>query len=369
MYKKRMYQLLRSGIVLTAIIAVGMLIHYTAVYIYPFLAAAILVFCLNPVVSYLENRLNMPRGLASFSVLFITIASFIGLMIIFISELVHGTSYLAEAIPKHIQSFMSLVEDLINQYLLPLYQNVTSFFQTLNPEQQESITNTIHQLIQQFASLGSDMLNYVLTQLSHALASLPGSVTFLLFTILGAYFIMKDWHLLLAQSKRIVPRSLFEANTRVWYHLRKIFTGYIKAQLLLITLTAVTALTGLLILQIDYALTITLLTALADILPFIGAGLIFMPWIIYLFLTGDYSLTIGLTILYMIIAVQRQALEPKLVSDGIGSNPLVTLVTLFIALQVWGAFGLLIGPLLVIIGAAFYQAGVLHQAFHFIKGS
>ncbi|MFD1362238.1 sporulation integral membrane protein YtvI [Lentibacillus salinarum] len=369
MYKQRVYQILRCCVVITAAIASYFLIYYVLPYVYPFFLAVILSFVLNPVVTFLQNTLKMPRGLAVFSVLSMTISGIIGLIILFISELIHGTAYLADFIPAHFRSFVFLVEGVINEHLLPLYHNLASFFHTLSPEQQNSINESMHQFIRQFASFGTDMLNYLLLQVQQTLTILPGSITFFLFTILAAFFIMKDWNLLVESSKKMIPKTVLETGSRVWNHLQKAFSGYIKAQLLLMSITAATILTGLVVLQINHALTITLIATLADLLPFIGTGLIFIPWIVYLFLTADYSLTIGLAILYMIIVIQRQLLEPKLIANGIGLYPLVTLLALFIGIQIWGVLGVLIGPFLIIIGNALYQAGVFHQAWRFIKGA
>src|SRR5699024_11387046 len=70
---------------------------------------------------------------------------------------------------------------------------------------------------------------------------------------------------------------------------------------------------------------IALLTSIVDFLPFIGTGIVFIPWIIYLFFTDHFTLTIFISMLYMIIIIQRQLSEPKIVSKSIGLPPLVTL--------------------------------------------
>ncbi|QKY69661.1 sporulation integral membrane protein YtvI [Lentibacillus sp. CBA3610] len=369
MYRQRMFQLLRLGLVILSAILIYLIIKYAIPYIYPFLLAIILSFCLNPAVAFLEKTLKMPRGFAVFVILTFTISAIIGLIILIISELIHGTAYLADVIPEHFRTLIFAVEDFINEQLLPLYHNLASFFHTLSSDQQESINESITHFIQQFASFGTNILNSLLLQISQTLASLPGSITVLLFTIMAAFFMMKDWDLLVSNIKKMIPRNVLNTTNKVWNHLQNAFYGFMKAQLILIVITALTLVIGLLILQVDYALTIALFAALADILPFIGTGIIFIPWIIYLFLTGDYALTIALTTLYMVVIVQRQLLEPKIVSDSVGLNPLATLMGLFIGIQIWGAFGLLIGPFLVLVGNAIYQTGLFHQMGRFIKGS
>ncbi|SFB24839.1 sporulation integral membrane protein YtvI [Lentibacillus halodurans] len=368
MYRQKIYQLLRFFFVILSVIVICLTLTYAIPYIYPFLLAALLSLFLNPVVTILEKTFRMPRGFAAFIAMAITISGVIGLIILLISELIHGTSYLADIIPDHFRAFVFMMEEFINGQLLPLYHHFASFFHTLSPDQQASINESINQFIHQFAAFGTNILNTLLLQIPRTLSLVPGSITIFLFTVMSAFFMTKDWHILITNVKKMIPKNVLHTSSSVWNHLQKAFSGFMKAQLILISVTSLTILAGLLLIQVDFALTIALFAVLADMLPFIGTGIIFIPWIIYLFLSADYSMTIALTILYMFVVVQRQLLEPKIVSDRVGLNPLATLAALFIGIQIWGAFGLLIGPFLVILGNAFYQAGVFQQMARFIKG-
>src|SRR5699024_5835394 len=115
--------------------------------------------------------------------------------------------------------------------------------------------------------------------------------------------------------------------------LKKALLGYLKAQLTLISITGAIVFVGLLILHVDYALTIAVATGLIDLLPYLGTGIVFVPWIIYMFFTGNYFLTIGLAVLYAIVLIQRQIMEPKIVSSNIGLDPLATLIAIFVGIQ------------------------------------
>ena len=369
MYKQRMYQVFRFCIIILSIMTMFFIIQYTFSYIYPFFLAMILALCLNPIVTFLEKTIKMPRGLAAFTALTFTATALMGIIFLLISELIQGTAYLAKNLPDHFRTFAMIVETFVNDHLIPLYHKLASFAHTLSPDQQTSIKESINHIIDQLVLFSTDVMQNLLLHIPGALTLLPGFFTVFLFTILAAFFMTKDWHRLVYTFKNVIPKNVLHTGSSVWNHLRKAFSGFIKAQLLLISITSLTIFVGLLLLQVDYALTIGLFAALADILPFIGTGIIFVPWIIYLFLTGSYSLTIGLSILYMIVVLQRQLLEPKIVSDKVGMNPLATLIALFIGLQIWGALGLLLGPFLVIIGNAFYQAGIFHKAGRFIKGT
>ncbi|HHW60769.1 MAG TPA: AI-2E family transporter, partial [Syntrophomonadaceae bacterium] len=97
---------------------------------------------------------------------------------------------------------------------------------------------------------------------------------------------------------------------------------------------------------------------LFDILPILGPGTIFVPWVIWEFMSGRAGMGISLLIVYIIISAVRQFLEPKVVGDNIGLHPLLTLISLYVGLQLGGLVGMILGPIILVILIASYRAGV-----------
>jgi predicted PurR-regulated permease PerM len=92
-----------------------------------------------------------------------------------------------------------------------------------------------------------------------------------------------------------------------------------------------------------------LLIGFIDALPILGAGTVFVPWIIIEFLNMNKSLAFSLLGLYIIILVVRQLLEPKLVSNKIGIHPIFTLLAMYTGFKLIGILGMLFGPIVLII--------------------
>lgn len=90
----------------------------------------------------------------------------------------------------------------------------------------------------------------------------------------------------------------------------------------------------------------------------IGPGTIFVPWIIWEFATGSTRMGVSLLLVYATISIVRQVLEPKIVGDNIGLHPLVTLISLYVGLQLGGLVGMILGPVSVVIFMACYRAGI-----------
>ena len=96
-------------------------------------------------------------------------------------------------------------------------------------------------------------------------------------------------------------------------------------------------------------------------MPVLGPGLVFVPWIIWEFISGHTGLGVSLLVVYTVISVVRQILEPKIVGDSIGLHPLATLISLYVGLQLGGVVGMILGPVTVVIVIACYRAGLLDK--------
>jgi len=109
-----------------------------------------------------------------------------------------------------------------------------------------------------------------------------------------------------------------------------------------------------------HLLGIALATSFVDILPVLGVGTVLIPWSLYNLIMGYYGLGIGLFVLWVVIVVVRQILEPKLVAANLGLPPIVTIMGMYIGLQLFGFAGMLLMPLLLILVKLLNDQGVLH---------
>lgn len=105
---------------------------------------------------------------------------------------------------------------------------------------------------------------------------------------------------------------------------------------------------------------VSFIIALIDIIPVLGTGTVVLPWSVYSFLTGNIGMGIGLLVLYAAITVIRQVIEPKLVAGQVGISPVVTIMAMFIGVKIFGAIGIFVLPLLVIIINLLNQEGIIH---------
>ncbi|GAA0333244.1 sporulation integral membrane protein YtvI [Bacillus carboniphilus] len=289
-------------------------------------------------------------------------------MTLLISEIISGTTYLAKVVPKHLETIIDYIEQLIASQVIPFYNQLTALFASLDAGQQQTIMENIENVGTKIASTASEFIRGTLEAIPSILSWFPNAATVLVFSLLATFFISKDWEKLKRIFSKLLPNKAKESGKSVFKDLQKALVGFIRAQATLISITTIIVLIGLLILRVDYAITISLIIGLVDILPYLGTGLVFVPWIIFEFVAGDPNLAIGLIVLYVVVVVQRQVMEPKILSSSIGLDPLATLVALFVGFKLIGFLGLIVGPVVLVIINTLQRTGVLQEIWSYIKG-
>ena len=114
-----------------------------------------------------------------------------------------------------------------------------------------------------------------------------------------------------------------------------------------------------------------MLTALGisfvDALPILGSSAVMIPWAIIEAINGDIVLGVAIIVLLITMAIVRNMLEPRLVSKHIGIHPVFTLIAMYTGYKTIGVFGMILGPILLIVLKEIYspliEKGVLRSIF------
>jgi predicted PurR-regulated permease PerM len=109
-----------------------------------------------------------------------------------------------------------------------------------------------------------------------------------------------------------------------------------------------------------YIIALSVVTAIVDILPVLGTGTVLIPWAVFNLFTGNIGLGIGLIVLYALITVIRQILEPRLVSMNVGIHPAVTLLGMYLGVRLFGVLGIFILPITFFLIKALNDEGIIH---------
>ena len=304
----------------------------------PFILALVIAILIDPLVNWLESR-KIKRGFAVLISLFLLTIVISLILVVVISRLVIELSDLYQQIPFYTQSIYSFVLD---------YIEIIRNFLSSNPipaEAEKAISNSMNTVIDQTANIISKVINF----LFNLITGLPGLFTILIISTLATFFISRDKVRLIELFYKVIPERYVQSTNKLFNHLGSVLVGFFRAELILISITAVLTTIGLYILGVKYAFTVGIVVGLLDLLPIIGPGALYLPWAIIVLFSGNIRLGIALLILYGIVSVVRQGVEPKILSQNIGLNPLAVLVALYLGLHFFGVAGIFIGPILFIL--------------------
>jgi sporulation integral membrane protein YtvI len=358
----------RLFLVSLGIVLGGFVLYYVSTLTYPFIIALIIAFFMNPLVNTFQKGLRMPRSISVILSILIVLGLVAGFVTLLVVEIISGTEYLAKTVPRHFEDLVVFIENFIAGKILPVYQDIHFFFDSLGANQQETILTNIQNIGTKITQTVGTFITSLLQSFPVLIGWLPDTATVIIFSLLATFFISKDWYRLEAGLQRFLPLKARKSGQTVFADLRKALFGFLQAQLTLISITTIIVLIGLLVLRVEYAITIAVIIGLVDILPYLGTGLIFIPWIIYAFFSGDTSFAIGLSVLYSVVVVQRQVMEPKILSSSIGLDPLATLISLFVGFKLFGLLGLIAGPVILVLVKTLHSAHVFEDLWRFIIG-
>lgn len=368
-WKTTVFQIIRLAIVAFSIVGAVWILNFAIPLIYPFIIGLIIAILINRPVNALERRTRLPRWAAVAIVLSLLIVIVIGSFTLFITQLVIEITHLIALMPVYIQEATDYINKFITQEIITnFYDNLQFYYSSLDESYKAKIGENIGLGLTKIAGAGTYLVNSLLNGLQNFLTSLPNAATVLVISLLAAFFISKDFYCFKERISAWLPQ-LFKARLAIVFSdLKKALFGFIKAQVTLVSITGFIVVIGLIILRVEYAFTIGIITGILDLLPLLGTGFVFVPWIVYLFIKGNFSLVIGLSILYGVVIIQRQIMEPKIVAENIGLDPLITLISLFVGLKLLGVAGLILGPVTVVILNALINARVFEDIWKFIKG-
>ena len=335
-------KVLRNVIILLLSILGVYLGFKLAIFYMPFLIAFIISLILEPIIKGIMKKTKLKRKTSSIIVFVIAIAIIIGLLVWGITALISETSDILSNLNIYVENAYQVVQQFI--------ANI-DFTQFQIPE---DVMNTIQSSALEFLGTLTNWAKNALTGLMNFITSIPTIGVYVVVTLLSLYFICVDKIYMLDQMEHHLPATWVK---KIGVHLRgltKSLGGYLKAEVILVIISFFISLIGLYIFHflgwnVQYPLIAALIIGFVDALPIFGSGTVMLPWAVILAFTGDIRLGIAIFILWIIMSVVRQLIEPRIVSGQIGIHPIFTLLAMYTGFKFMGVIGMLLGPIILII--------------------
>ena len=328
-------------------------------YFMPFVIGWILSVIAGPLVTFLEKKLKIMKRLGSAITIILVLVLCIGLIYLIISQIWEEISVL-------IRNFPSMYHDL-ERGMSQIGAQGNTLFERFPEQIQNSWATLMNNLDDTASSLIGRIGEPTIEVAGNVAKRIPSVLIGTIVAFVSAYFFIADKENLGEWVKKVVPKSITSRLLLVGENLKYAMGGYFKAQFKIMGVVFAILLVGFTLMQIRFSILLAIAIAFLDFLPFFGTGTALIPWAIYKFLVGDYKMVAALVILYGVTQLVRQLIQPKLVGDSMGLNPLYTLFLLYLGYRVGSVLGMIFAVPIGLILLNLYQAGAFDYILDDVK--
>lgn len=315
----------------------------------PLIIALLTAMVLNPLIRFIQHRFKINR---KFSVI---IVFMLFLMLVCLVAVFTVTKAVGQVI-----NFVENVPDYINQVNI-IYKDWENKFQeyatNLPPEFVRQVTDSLQSNL--FALNTTIKEEITIDNISNVFSAIPEYLIAFLVYLIALFLFMLELPVLKSKLYQLLTEETAQKVSYMNERLSSVIWGFFKAQFFMSIIIFIASLFGLLIISPHIALIMSLIIWIVDLIPIIGSIIILGPWAAFMFLSGDTSMGIQLSVLAMILLAIRRIVEPKVMGEQIGLSPLATLIAMFLGLKLFGIVGLIAGPLVVIAFTSAKEAGII----------
>lgn len=323
----------------------------------PFVASYLVSLLVNPFADALQKRLKMPRGLSALLVVLVTVG--------IVGSVITGIIW------KIVDEIREIYYDfpMIWANLQSAWFSTSAFLADLMEALPTSMQSVAESLIDQTTEWFSDVAaNTTIVQSAGNFAKkLPSIFISIIVFMLSLYFMVADAKVVSVAVKKPFSEKFINRVEELKNEAKKYVGGYVKAQLTIMCIFFCIIFIGLSFLKVDYALIIALVTAILDALPIFGSGAVLWPWALVSFIMGRYGMGVSLIIIYLVLVLVRQLIEPKIVSQNIGMHPLLTLMAMYVGYRTLSFGGMILGPLLLMFVISLYRVKLFDEPIRLLK--
>lgn len=329
--------------------------EYLFVYTVPFLIAWGIAYLIYPISVELSSKTKLPRKLCSFSLVLILLSVMLSLLFLIGNRLLFEAQRLFEHLTENSEEIEGYFKEIFD-YFRSLREKLPIISGFKDTEIGESLANNFYALISSIWQSLIDWFGSVAQDLAADIViALPNVLFVSLITVIACFYFALDVDALHKRIKEALPQRAISKIRAVKENIICGFKNYVKAYLILFVITFFELLAGFLILGIDYSFVLALLIAVVDFLPVFGTGAVLLPWAIVLILMKKYYSGIGMLVLFAVVTVIRQVIEPKIIGKSMGVHPLLTLAGLYIGFRLFGIGGMILAPIVITVGAQALQ--------------
>ena len=302
-----------------------------------------------PLAKKISAQTKISRKFCSFVLVLIILIILLALVFLIGNRILFETQNLFEYLTENSDKIAQYFERVF-QFFGSLTQNLpilnslqnTGFAEDVNQNINALLDNVWQSILRRLGSTVPDVARSIVV-------ALPNILLVSLITIIACFYFAVDIEVVNEKIKNVLPKTVLDFMLKMKSKFVNGFKKYLKAYCILFLITFAELLLGFWILGIEYAVVLAILIAFIDFLPVFGTGAVLVPWGIILLFIKNYFLGVGIIIMFVLMTIIRQVLEPKIVGKSLGVHPLLTLITIFLGFKLFGIVGMIFLPIVTLI--------------------
>lgn len=318
----------------------------------PFVLALWVAYLFQPLATRLEHCMKWKRNFVVLWLLSFVVLTMLAFLWIVIPTVVGEIRY-----------FASDWEPLLEEMMLGFGQMEEKLTGFLGRDLPWIWGDGLAQATEELKAWMSAWTGELLKQLGNWAMTLPNEILRGFVFVLATYFLACDYDKYALNLKKITPPCCSHLATELKRSVVTAFAGYLKAQFLLSSGVFVIMLGGFFWMNLHFSLLLAFGIALLDFIPMIGAGVVLLPWAGFSYLMGDPARCWQLLVIWFGTAFFRHLLEPKILGNETGLSPFVSLLSIYVGLEVAGIWGMIFAPVVVLVAMHFCGLGIFRGFF------
>ena len=286
----------------------------------------LLAFLISPLVSGLERRLPLGRGLA----VAVAYGGVIGSIALFVAAVAQigarEAADLVGRIDEITASIAALVGDL--QRAIGIDRSTVDLAALVEDVQRRTLPAVIQGLADQTQMIAGSVL------------AVFG--TLFIIVVLSLYAVA-DPDAITGAIRRIVPNRHADTLLLIQRTVGRAFRGFLRTQVVLVLIQiAITLVLGV-VFGLPYMFLLTVSTAVLMFIPFFGPPLALIPVVFVALAFRQDAAFFVIVILVIAQTLLVNAVQPRLLREGVGLHPILVIIALLVGSQVAGLWGAIFG--------------------------
>jgi predicted PurR-regulated permease PerM len=346
MERKTNYQAIFLSLAVAALLTI--FLYYSRRVIIPFFVAFALAYLLDPLVDRMEKwKLSRTLSVVSLMTLFFTAILGAGLLVFPLLRV--QAENLAKNLPRYIE--------VVQNWLRPVLEKVAGL-------DQAKIQELLNEGMARFGELPLKILTFVTSFLWNSLTNLFDIVLMtanLIIIPVAMFYLLRDFDKINKKLLALIPPRLKDTVVDTISEVDQVLANFVRGQLMVAVLMGSLYSMGLYALGTPMSLFIGFLAGFANLVPYLGIIVGFIPAAVLTYLQVQEWMPIlwVMGVFGVVQVLEGIIITPRIVGENIGLHPVAVIFAVLLGGELFGLTGIILGVPLAAVLNVLFRRGVL----------